>query len=81
MVERTPTKLPKLKSTFDKPVKVFIATNDISTSNSNVPQLVCDNIVGIVYADKGIQLHRHDEHVVFVRYETMKYFATEPMNV
>ena len=26
MVERTPTKLPKLKSTFDKPVKVFIAT-------------------------------------------------------
>jgi hypothetical protein len=81
MVERTPTKLPKLKSTFDTPVKVFIATTDTSTSNSNVPQLVCDNIVGIVYADKGIQLHRHDEHVVFVRYETMKYFATEPMNV
>lgn len=81
MAERTPTKLPKLKSTFDIPVKVFIATTDTGTSNSNVPQLVCDNIVGIVYADKGIQLHRHDEHVVFVRYETMKYFATEPMNV
>jgi len=80
MVERTPSKLPKLKSVFETPVKVFISTTDSSTSNNQVPQLVCDNIIGIVYADKGIQLHRHDEHVIFIRYETMKYFATEPMN-
>jgi hypothetical protein len=80
MVERTLAKVPKLKTNFETPVKVFIVTTDNYTSNNSVPQLVCDNITGIVYADKGIQLHRHDEHVVYVRYETFKYFATEPMN-
>jgi len=81
MAERTPVKLPKLKSVFDNPVQVRVVTNDVDKSNTAVPLLVCDNIVGIVYADKGIQLQRQDEHVVYVRYETIKYFSTEPMNV
>jgi len=80
MAERTPVKLPKLKSVFEEPVKVFIATTDSDGAKNAVPQLICDTIVGIVYADKGVQLHREDGHVIYIRYETIKYFATEPSN-
>ena len=45
----------------------------ISAGKNGMNQLV-------VYADKGVQLHREDGHVIYIRYETIKYFATEPSN-
>ena len=81
MAERTTaTKIPRLRQLYDPPTRVRVVTTGVNPKSDQPESLTVDNVTFMVYADKGIQLSIPNDNVVFIRWDTIKFFSTEKMD-
>ena len=76
----TATKAPRLRQLYDPPTRVRVVTTGVNSKSNQPETLTVDNVASMVYADKGIQLDVPNENVVFIRWDTIKFFSTEKMD-